>query len=75
MQELDQLNEAVDSHDPSLGLSAVAALRDLVEELEELHVDNARDLGWSWQQIAESLGVTRQSVHKKHHVRRGLRRR
>ena len=52
----------------------VAALRDLVEELEELHVDNARSLGWSWQAIAGALGITRQSVHKKHHVRRRRRR-
>jgi len=22
--------------------------------------------GWSWTQIAEALGVTRQAVHKKH---------
>ena len=70
MQELSGLNDAVDSRDPALGLAAVAALRDLVEELEELHVDNARSLGWSWQAIAEALGITRQSVHKKHHVRR-----
>lgn len=75
MQELDRLNDAVDSRDPTIGLAAVAALRDLVEELEELHVDNARTAGWSWQQIADSLGVTRQTVHKKHHVRRGRRRR
>ena len=75
MQKLDRLNDAVDSRDPAMGLAAVAALRDLVEELEELHVDNSRALGWSWQQIADSLGVTRQSVHKKHHVRRGRRRR
>ena len=74
MRELSGLNDAVDSPDPAVGLGAVAALRDLVEELEELHVDNARSLGWSWQQIAGSLGVTRQSVHKKHHVRRGRRR-
>ena len=75
MQELDHLNEAVDSRNPAMGLAAVAALRGLVEELEELQVDNARAMGWSWQQIAESLAVTRQSVHKKHHVRRGRRRR
>lgn len=75
MRELARLNDAVDSRDPAVGLAAVAALRDLVEELEELHVDNARTVGWSWQQIAESLGVTRQTVHKKHHVRRGRRRR
>lgn len=73
VRELASLNDAVDGRDPTLGLTAVAALRDLVEELEELHVDNARQLGWSWQAIAESLGITRQSVHKKHHVRRGRR--
>jgi hypothetical protein len=74
MQRLSRLSDAVDSTDPAVGLAAVAALRDLVEELEELHVDNARALGWSWQAIAEALGITRQSVHKKHHVRRGRRR-
>jgi hypothetical protein len=70
MRELVRLNDAVDSRDPAVGLAAVSALRQLVEELEELHVDNARGLGWSWQAIAEALGVTRQSVHKKHHVHR-----
>lgn len=74
MQELSGLSDAVDSPDPAVGLAAVAALRDLVEELEELHVDNARAVGWSWQAIAEALGITRQSVHKKHHVRRRRRR-
>ena len=75
MQRLGDLDAAVDSRDPVTGLGAVAALRQLVEELEELHVDNARALGWSWQAIAEALGISRQSVHKKHHVRRGHRRR
>jgi len=60
------LAEAVDSRDPGVGLAAVATLRTLVEELEVLHVDNARACGWSWQAIADELGVTRQSVHKKH---------
>jgi hypothetical protein len=53
----------------------VAALRTLVDELEALHVDNARSCGWSWQAIAEILGVSRQSVHKKHHGERRRRRR
>lgn len=74
MQELVRLNDAVDSRDPVVGLAAVSALHQLVEELEELHVDNARAVGWSWQAIAEALGVTRQSVHRKHHVRRRRRR-
>jgi hypothetical protein len=64
---MDQLAKAVDSRDPAVGLAAVASLRTLVDELEILHVENARDHGWSWQAIAEALGVTRQSVHKKHH--------
>jgi predicted DNA-binding protein (UPF0251 family) len=72
MEQLADLADAVDSHDPGVGLAAVAALRTLVEELEALHVANARDQGWSWQEIAERLGITRQSVHKKH---RGDRRR
>lgn len=75
MTGLAELDDAVASRDPARGLAAVAALRQLVEELEELHVDNARAQGWSWQAIAEALGVTRQTVHKKHHVRRGRRRR
>lgn len=68
------LATAAESKDPAIGLAAVAALRRLSEELEALHVDNARAAGWSWQEIADALGVTRQTVHKKHHVRRGLRR-
>ena len=74
VQQLSGLDKAVSSRDPAIGLAAVASLRALVEELEDLHVDNARSLGWSWQAIAAALGITRQSVHKKHHVRRGLRR-
>jgi hypothetical protein len=74
---MTQLAEAVDSRDPAVGLAAVAALRTLVDELETLHVENARACGWSWQAIADVLGVTRQSAHKKHHTdgRRSRRRR
>ena len=31
-----------------------------------LQVERARGLGWSWQQIADALGVTKQAVHKKY---------
>ena len=41
-----------------VGLRAVVALRQLLEELERLHVDNARDQKWSWQEIATALRVT-----------------
>jgi DNA-directed RNA polymerase specialized sigma24 family protein len=57
---------AAAADDPDTGLRAVRALRDLAERLEVLQVRNARARGWSWQQIAEALGVTRQAVHKKH---------
>ena len=63
---MTELAAAVDSPDPATGLAAVAALRKLTDELEALHVRNARIQGWSWEAIASSLGVRRQSVHKKH---------
>ena len=56
----------LDSTDPTVGLRAVAALGRLLDQLESLHVRNARAKGWSWQDIANELGVSRQAVHKKH---------
>jgi hypothetical protein len=69
MNEGVQLVEAASGRDPAAGLRAIRALRDLAERLEALQVDNARQQGWSWQEIAVQLGVTRQAAHKKH-VRR-----
>jgi DNA-directed RNA polymerase specialized sigma24 family protein len=66
MEDAPALAAAADSSDPRTGLRAVAALRTLLERLEALQVDNARARGWSWQEIAEVLGVSRQAVHKKH---------
>lgn len=60
---------ALDSTDPRVGLRAVASLRVLLERLEALHVAAARAQGWSWQEIAHQLGVTKQTVHRKHHRR------
>ena len=74
MSEATKLAAAAGSKDPVVGLRAVAALRELLERLEELNVDNARAQGWSWQEIATALGVSRQAVHKKHAAGR-LRRR
>ena len=51
---------------PQEGLRAVRALRELADRLERLQVERARDLGWSWQEIADALGVSKQAVHKKH---------
>jgi len=74
MPDAAELADATASKDPAVGLAAVASLRLLLESLEELQVENARAQGWSWQQIAVALGVSKQAVHKKH-GRRGLLRR
>jgi hypothetical protein len=70
MTQATELAEATASRDPAVGLAAVASLRSLLESLEQLQVENARERGWSWQQIAGALGVSRQAVHKKHGGRR-----
>jgi hypothetical protein len=54
------------SNDPGVGLRAAVALRRLAERVESTHVAAARKQGWSWQQIGDALGVTRQSVHLKY---------
>lgn len=57
------INEA---GDPSDQLAAVVALRRLADRLEDAAVEEAMRAGYSWPQVAEALGVTRQAVHKKH---------
>ena len=52
--------------DPADGLAAVVALRRLADRLEDAEVERAMRAGWTWPQVAEALGVTRQAVHKKH---------
>jgi DNA-directed RNA polymerase specialized sigma24 family protein len=68
-----EIAEGAASSDPDVGLRAVAALRALAERLEILQVQTARELGWSWQDIAERLGVTKQTVHRKYGRRLGRR--
>lgn len=52
--------------DPAVGLRAVGALHRLAEQVEARSVGLARDRGWSWEQIGDALGVSRQSVHAKY---------
>lgn len=71
-----QLASDAGSRDPAVGLRAVASLRLLLEDLQELQVRNARANGWSWQEIACALGVSKQAVHKRYaEARRLLRKR
>ena len=72
MEEARELAVQVASEDPEAGLRAVAALRRLLERLERVHVETARERGKSWQEIADELGVSKQAVHKKY-ARKGRR--
>jgi DNA-directed RNA polymerase specialized sigma24 family protein len=54
------------SDDPAVGLRAVGALHRLAEQVEAASVTLARERGWSWEQIGDALGVSRQSVHAKY---------
>jgi hypothetical protein len=64
--DFDELSANLSSDDPATGLRASLALHRLAERVEANHVASARQKGWSWQQIGDALGVTRQSVHTKY---------
>lgn len=68
MSELVRIPSA---DDPAEALAAVVSLRRLAEQLERAAVARAVEDGWTWAQVAEALGVTRQAAHKRHaHGRR-----
>jgi hypothetical protein len=66
MSEATDLAAAASGTDARVGLRAALALRRLAERLEALQVANARRHGWSWQEIADALEVSKQAVHKKY---------
>jgi hypothetical protein len=64
--DVEELQVSMSSDDPAVGLRASLALHRLAERVEANYVATARGNGWSWQQIGDVLGVTRQSVHTKY---------
>ena len=64
--DIETLGAKLASDDPAAGLRASLALHRLAERVEANHVESAREKGWSWQQIGDALGITRQSVHTKY---------
>ncbi|WP_164903393.1 hypothetical protein [Nonomuraea polychroma] len=54
------------ANDPAMGLRAVGALHRLAEQVEAVSVGLAREQGWTWEQIGDALGMSRQSVHAKY---------
>lgn len=53
------------SDDPEQALAAVVALRLMADKLERQAVAKALEQGWSWAQIAQALGVSKQAAHKR----------
>jgi hypothetical protein len=64
--EANEPIEGLESDDPGVGFRAVGALHRLAEQLEASSVKLARDRGWSWEQIGDALGISRQSAHAKY---------
>ena len=62
----NMLEKVPDPSNPVEALAAVVSLRRLADRLEAASVQAAIDQGWTWAQIAEALGVTKQAVHKKY---------
>ncbi len=64
--DIEELSVNLATDDPAIGLRASLALHRLAERVEADQAASAREMGWSWQQIGDALGVTRQSVHTKY---------
>ena len=66
MARASELGEQATSTDPGVGLRAAADLRHLADQLEFAQVKRARELGWSWREIANRLDLTKQAVHQRY---------
>jgi transcriptional regulator with GAF, ATPase, and Fis domain len=53
------------SENPSDALAAVVALRRMADKLERQAVVQALKQGWTWERVAEALGVSKQAAHKR----------
>jgi DNA-directed RNA polymerase specialized sigma24 family protein len=54
-----------DAEDPEQAFAAVLALRRLADTLERKAVRVALRKGWSWTDIAQALGISKQAAHKR----------
>lgn len=65
-ERLADLVRATDAGDPLSGLQVMVSVRKELERLEAVHVRRARNNGATWAEIAASLGVSKQAIHKKY---------
>jgi hypothetical protein len=64
--DVEDLATRLRAGDAAVGLRAVAALHRLAEQVEAASVQLARERDWTWEQIGDALGMSRQSVHAKY---------
>ena len=60
------IQQLPDATDTETALAAVVAMRRSADRLELAAVQAAIDKGWTWVDIADALGVTKQAVHKRY---------
>ncbi|GAA1770889.1 MULTISPECIES: ECF-type sigma factor [Streptomonospora] len=60
------LMESARGESPLLALRAAVELRGELERLEAIQVRRARMQGYTWSEIAVTLGISKQAVHKKY---------
>jgi len=63
---MQDINSLPSHQDPENALAAVVSLRLMAAKLEKKAVIEAIKQGWTWTQVAEALGVSRQAAHKKY---------
>jgi ATP-dependent Clp protease ATP-binding subunit ClpA len=51
--------------DPAEALATVVALRLLADKLERQATQEALAQGWTWAEVAEALGISKQAAHKR----------
>jgi DNA-directed RNA polymerase specialized sigma24 family protein len=68
LPELDVDDDTMALDAPLRALEAVTRARAGLASLERTAVIAARELGYSWPQIATALGVTRQAANRRFHA-------